>query len=62
MIFVPAASSALPSALSGQLPACKQGLQLVPLYHLFLQQSARELLEEAPLFREEGADRHVRLD
>ena len=59
---VPAASSALPAALSGQLPGCKQGLQLVPLYHLFLQQSARELLEEAPLFREEGADRHVRLD
>ncbi len=62
MIFVPAASPALPAALSGQLRACKQGVQLVPLHHLLLQQSARELLEEAPLFREEGADRHVRLD
>ncbi len=62
MIFVPAASPALPAALSGQLRACKQGVQLVPLYHLFLQQSARELLEEAPPFREEGGDLHVRID
>ncbi len=62
MIFVSAASPALPAALPGQIPACKQGVQLVPLYHLFLQQSARELLEEAPPFREEGADLHVRID
>ena len=63
MILVPAASPPrFRAVLSGQFRACKQGLQLVSLYYLFLQQSARELLEEAPLFREESADRHVRLD
>jgi hypothetical protein len=50
-ILVPASTPALPAVFSGQRRACKQGLQLVPLYHLLLQQSARELLEEARLFR-----------
>ncbi len=62
MIFVSAASPALPAALSGQIPACKQGVQLVPLYHLFLQQSAHEPLEEAPPFREEGLTFTLRID
>jgi hypothetical protein len=41
MILAAASSPALPASLSGRLRACKQGLQLVSLDHLFL--DVREL-------------------
>src|SRR3972149_4849097 len=58
----PPRAGASPAVPSGRLCADEQGLQLFPLPPLLPQQSAREPLEDAPLFREEGADRHVRLD